>query len=192
MFSESYLTLREQVISVCGGKSDASLLSYGIPQGSVLEPIMFALYTQPFSDVIDRHSTPSHMFADDTELYKSETRDNTDSVLTVMQACVSDFKQWTLHKHCSSSHTESLMIVQNDIMFSDSARNYGVMFDKTLSMKVQVGTVCQGAYVELRRIGSIRQYLSIDATKTLETYLVLSRLDYCNFLTGRHSTYNTH
>ena len=80
------------------------------------------------------------------------------------------------------SHSESLRIGQNAIMFSDSARNLGVMFDKTLSMKGQAGRVSQGADFELRRLGPVRQYLSIDATKPLVTSLalVLSRLDYCN------------
>ena len=41
---------------------------------------------------------------------------------------------------------------------------------------------CQLAYLEIRRIGSIRQYLSVEATKTLVSSLVLSRLDYCNAL----------
>ena len=74
-------------------ESDPSLLFYGVPQGSVLGPILFILYyTQPVSDVIDRHSVLHHitMFADDMELYKSETLDNTDSVLTAVQTCVSD------------------------------------------------------------------------------------------------------
>ena len=38
----------------------------------------------------------------------------------------------------------------------------------------------QLAYLEIRRIGSIRQYLSVEASKTLVSSLVLSRLDYCN------------
>ena len=45
--------------------------------------------------------------------------------------------------------------------------------------------LCQLAYLEIRRIGSIRQYLSVEATKTLVSSLVLSGLDYCNaLLTG--------
>ena len=42
--------------------------------------------------------------------------------------------------------------------------------------------LCQLAYLEIRRICSIRQYLSVEATKTLVSSLVLSRLDYCNAL----------
>ena len=42
--------------------------------------------------------------------------------------------------------------------------------------------LCQLAYLEIRRIGSIRQYFSVEATKTLVSSLVLYRLDYCNAL----------
>ena len=76
----------------------------------------------------------------------------------------------------------SITIGQNDICFSRSARNLDVVFDDKLSMKQQVSTICQSAYLELRRISSIRHVLTVDATKTLVTSLVLSRLDYCNFL----------
>ena len=55
-------------------------------------------------------------------------------------------------------------------------------FDSELALKEQVNKLCQLAYLEIRRIGSIRLYLSVEATKTLVSSLVLSRLDYCNAL----------
>ena len=66
--------------------------------------------------------------------------------------------------------------------FCYSARNLGVMFYSGLTMKQQVDRICQTAYFEIRRIGSIRHFLTTEATKILVTSLVLSRLDYCNFL----------
>ena len=69
-----------------------------------------------------------------------------------------------------------------NIAFSDAARNLGVIFDSELALKEQVNKLCQLAYLEIRRIDSIRQHLSVAATKTLVSYLVLSRLDYCNAL----------
>ena len=59
---------------------------------------------------------------------------------------------------------------------SDSAR---VMFDSSISMREQVNKLW---LLEIRRIGSIRKYLTTDATKMLVTFLVNSRLDYCNSL----------
>ena len=73
-------------------------------------------------------------------------------------------------------------IGQNYICFSRSVRNLGVIFEHKLSMKQQFSKMCQSAYLELRRISSVRHVLTVDATKTLVTSLVLSRLDYCNSL----------
>ena len=66
--------------------------------------------------------------------------------------------------------------------FSRAARNLGVIFDSELALKEQVNKLCQLAYLEIRRFGSIRQYLSVQATKTLVSSLVLSRIDYCSAL----------
>ena len=65
------------------------------------------------------------------------------------------------------------------IKFSPSVRNFGVTLDSTLSLHQHVMNVCRVAYLELRRINSIRNLLSVDAVKTLVRSLVLSRLDYC-------------
>ena len=73
----------------------------------------------------------------------------------------------------------SIKIGQNDICFSRAVRNLDVIFDDKLSMKQQVSKIYQPTYPELRRISSVRHVLTIDATKTLVTSLVLSRLDYC-------------
>ena len=58
----------------------------------------------------------------------------------------------------------------------------GVIFHSQLVLKEQVNKLCQLAYLEVRRIGSTRQYLSFEATKTLISSLVLSWFDYLNTL----------
>ena len=56
------------------------------------------------------------------------------------------------------------------------------MIDSKLSMKTHVIKICQTAYFDLKRISSIRRFLTEDATKILVTSYILSRLDYCNCL----------
>ena len=99
-FFRSYLQDRTQVVTVNGIKSSPSLLTCGVPQGSVLGPILFVLYTQPLSDVIQplsdvisHHSVSHHMFADDdTELYKSDSPSEAFTLSRTIEACISDVK----------------------------------------------------------------------------------------------------
>ena len=56
------------------------------------------------------------------------------------------------------------------------------MFDSGLTMKQQVDRICLTAYFEIRRIGSICQFVTTEATKILLTSLALSRFDYCYYL----------
>ena len=76
----------------------------------------------------------------------------------------------------------SIMVGTHEILFSDKVRNLGFILDSNLTMKQHVIKTCQTAYYELKRISSIRRYLTEDAEKQLVTSCVLSRLDYCNSL----------
>jgi hypothetical protein len=69
-----------------------------------------------------------------------------------------------------------------DIPASESGRNLGVIFDKTLSMELQINAVCKRAFWEIRNIGRIRPYLNDKAAAALVHSFVSSRLDYCNSL----------
>ena len=69
--------------------------------------------------------------------------------------------------------------------FLDKVRNLVFILDSNLTMKQHVINICQTAYYELKRISSIRRYLTEDAGKQLVTSCVLSRLDYCNSLNSQ-------
>ena len=59
-------------------------------------------------------------------------------------------------------------------------RDLRVTLDSSLSFNQHVMNTCRSAFLELRLIGLIRKYLTVDAAKTIVCSLVLSRLDYCN------------
>ena len=69
----SYLSDRIQTVSIAERLSSPAIVHLSVPQGSVLGPILFILYTQPLSCVIGRHPVSHQLYADDTQLYSSNS-----------------------------------------------------------------------------------------------------------------------
>ena len=194
----SYVHDRFQRVVLDGAESSPSPLLYGVPQGSVLGPVLFSLYSQPLSDVISVHACDYHKYADDTELSKSAPADEFHTAVLSVQNCVHDVLLWmdSNKLKLNTDKTEvmpigspyrlgligcdSIDLDGSKVPFQTSVRYLGVTLDQSLSMQDQIGNVCRACYFHLRRIASIRSLLSQDAVIKLVSAKVLSRLDYCN------------
>ena len=71
----SYLCNRTHAVTINSLQSEHTTLHYGVPQGSVLGPMLFILYTQPLFNLISKHAVSHHAFANDNQLYKVSTLD---------------------------------------------------------------------------------------------------------------------
>ena len=89
---QSYLSDRYQSTSVNNSSSSPSQLMYGVPQGLVLGPILFVLYTTPLSDIIAKHSVNHQLFADDTQLQKPTPLSEVNNITKELNACTDDTK----------------------------------------------------------------------------------------------------
>eukprot|EP00745_Piridium_sociabile_P023788 TRINITY_DN3715_c0_g1_i1.p1 TRINITY_DN3715_c0_g1~~TRINITY_DN3715_c0_g1_i1.p1 ORF type:complete len:1177 (-),score=226.07 TRINITY_DN3715_c0_g1_i1:25-3555(-) len=197
----SYLQERTQTVVVQGHKSKVTTLNYGVPQGSVLGPVLFTVYVQSLSQVIRQFDVQYHMFADDTQLQQSARPAQFSQMLETAQETIESVKGWmtvnklkmndekteimpvgTGHKLKMVSDITSLSLNGTRIEFSQTARNLGVHLDSSLTMETHVNKLCRSIYLELRRIAHIRRFLSLEAAKKIMSAFVLSRLDYCNSL----------
>ena len=90
----SYLTDRQQAIKIGNCFSDMLPTSCGVPQGSVLGPLLFTLYTTPLSSVIQGHNLDHHLYADDTQIYISLTTPDACRSLNQLRDCLQDVSLW--------------------------------------------------------------------------------------------------
>ena len=93
----SYLSQRRQSVVINGTRSSYRNLSFGVPQGSVLGPILFTLYTTPLGAIARKYQLNFHLYADDTQLYMAFKPNNAESlplIISTIQNCVIDIKSW--------------------------------------------------------------------------------------------------
>lgn len=199
---KSYLSGRHQSVKVSTSLSIDKPLLYGVPQGSVLGPLLFTLYTQPLTHLISRfHSLRHHFYADDTQLYIPITRDNAEAPFAELTQCLSEIHSWMdLNKlKLNPDKTEFIFfgtskllshlsphlpstILGSKITCSPSVRNLGVLFDTELTFHDHISNVTRSSFTHIRDLCRLRRFLSLSTATSLANALVSSRLDYCNSL----------
>ncbi len=194
---DSYLSDRSFKSSWRGEVSKSQHLATGVPQGSVLGPLLFSVYMASLGSVIQNHGFSYHSHADDTQLYLSFHPDDL-KIAARISACLADISCWMKDHHLqlNLAKTELLVVSANPsfhhnftfqlgsstITPSKTARNLGVVIDDKLKFSDHITKTARSCRFALYNIKKIRPFLSEHATQILVQALVLSRLDYCNAL----------
>ena len=92
---KSYLSGRTHSVKVGSALSHAARLQYGVPQGSVLGPILFSLYTNPISSIIHSHNSMDyHFYANDTQLYITLSPANFSHSMQKLKNCLNNIQNF--------------------------------------------------------------------------------------------------
>ena len=202
---QSYLEDWTSRVEIAGNLSKPITANFGLPQGSVVGPIGYSIYTVPVGDIARHHGVNYHVYADDTQLHVSFDPSDLlelENALrhTVLQNCTKDIKIWmNVNKlKLNESKTEffvaaslyyekhlpeiTLTIGNSHIKPSQTVRNLGAYIDSNMTMASHITNVSRTITFHLRNISRIRRYIDKDTCHHAVRSLILSHIDYCNGL----------
>ncbi|KXJ21004.1 putative RNA-directed DNA polymerase from transposon BS [Exaiptasia diaphana] len=196
---KSYLNGRTQQVAIKNCLSSGKALRYGVPQGSVLGPLLFSLFFSPL-DLILAHGLRVMTYADDTQLYISiDSIEDRPTELKKLELCVNDILIWCSSNGlaCNPDKTEIVHLTSRflkydpishvgidglNIRLTQEARNFGVTIDKHLQLTMHINNICKSAYHSIRNIGKIRKFLDRNNLERVVQAFITSKLSSCNSL----------
>ena len=171
----SYITGRRQYVRYNGQTSEISVVECGVPQGSVLGPLYFVLFTADVFGIADEHGFAIHGYADDMQIYDHCVVDDMHHLTSRHVDCIGSIWVWMTNNRLelNSSKTEfiwfgsarrlarctfeSIVINGSSILPSKTVRNLGFVLDSSLSLASHVTKLTNTLYFHIRQLRTIRR-----------------------------------
>ena len=195
---ESFISERRQTVRFGGTTAPTTLVRFGIPQGSVLGPVLYILYTADVASLVESFGLRVHLYADDTQLYGFSSPDDSAALADLIRRAIDSVSEWMASnrlllngdktqyiwfgtkQQLGKRDVQRLTDISPALTSTSVVRNLGVLLDSELTMVNHVTKLCQVCFFQLRRLRAVRRSLTPDVTLTLVHAFVCSRIDYCN------------
>ena len=216
----SYLTDRSSNVKIDSSSSPSTTKLTGVPQGSILGPLLFVLFISLIANVINsdqlnqNNIVSFHQYADDTQLYIGTNSSTLTSQIASIESCSQRVYDWLLNNglHLNPSKSEAIAfynprseplaalaesigavsVAGSPIKLQTSIKNLDVYLDSKMSFDKQVSETCKACFFHICALRHVRTSLTTEASKTIAAAKVGSRLDFCNsLLAGTSVSYLT-
>ena len=195
----SYLSGRRQQVVINGESSNWSPIRAGVPQGSILGPLLFLIY---INDIAKDIGSAIRLFADDTSLYifvdSPETAAGiTNTDLSKMSNCAIDWLvRFNTNKTISMLISRKLIHVNHPPLQMDgsiltekqSHKHLGITFSKTCTWTEHIENTSKKAWIRLNLLRSLKFRVSRKALEKMYISFILPLLEYCDSVWDNAST----
>ena len=189
---ESYLSNRKQYVEINNVKSKYKQITCGVPQGSVLGPLLFLIYINDLPNSCP--SGNSRIFADDTTVFF--TAKNRDEILRKGQIIMAQMNSWFIANKLTLNTSKSSFIVfrsrysrinnlpnkfefaKSEIIRSNTIKYLGLTLDEHLIFNQHVQNVCNSIKRYFKIFYNIRRYLNNKQIEILYYSMIYSRIKY--------------
>ena len=166
-----------------------------VPQGSVLGPLLFTLFSTPLGDIATRFRLRFYQYADDIKTYIAIRRDNIACVTSRLAACTAAVYEWFLHNRLALNPDKSEAAMYGTLAFAafegkhvyhdcpcacwviSQYKKSWCTIDENLTFDEHVRNVCKAPYYRIRDLRHIRAAMSKYIACTVASAIVGSRLD---------------
>jgi len=164
----------------------------GVPQGSVLGPLLFSIYTSPISTIAKSHQVSQQQYADDTQLYVALLPANYNQDITALESwfcengmALNPTKSvailfGTSQKLKSFSTLNSCNVAGTDIQLPDKLKILRAILDSNLTMESHIKALSSSCFYHIRSVKQIRLSLDYDMAIPVTSAMVSSSLDQVN------------
>ena len=188
----SYLIERNQFVEIGGQKSRTAEMLSGVPQGSVLGPLLFTLFINDFCSSISSSSCKVFLYADDIFLLFNGERHYEDVLEAQINYTLSMISQWLVSNKLqvnvlktkamgfNLSGTTPINISMNNcpIKFEEHIKCLGVIIDSKLKFEDHINLITQRVNFSLRQLYNTNFYLPFRVRKIVAHALLMSHISY--------------
>ncbi len=117
---KSYLSDRRQFVSLGGCRSKVGSVKFGVPQGSILSPLLFSMYIFPLGQLLRSLGLNFHFYADDTQIY-IHTKPGDTTAIGFLEHSIAEIKKWMSQDFlCLNSDKTEVMLIGTPHQISKS------------------------------------------------------------------------